>query len=153
VDTATRARILDLLVDEQYARALAKGHVIRNPQGWRAACRASTERQAHDQTGWLEQQADRLLGEQKRPGAALECPACGITFHPHDAEAVRADDGLTYCRLACAAGEPTVTLDEWLAAHPHRLVAGAFARVYLEQTGQRERLGDLAPLDADDTRL
>ena len=153
MNAATRDRVLDLLVDEQYARALAAGQVIRHVQGWRAACRTNTERQADEQAGWLEQQADRLIGEQARPRAALTCPACGIAVQPSDPEATRGGDGLAYCRPSCAAGEQTVTLDEWLADNPHRLVAGAFARVYLEHTGDDARLAGLVPIDADDTRL
>jgi len=153
VNEATRQRVLDLLVDEHYARALAAGTLIRHPQGFRAKARTGYEQQAAETSGYLEQQADRLLGEQDRPRAALTCPACGISVSPSDPEVTRGDDGLAYCRPSCAAGEHGVTLDAWLAAHPHRLVAGAFARVYLERTDQTERLGDLAPLDADDTRL
>ena len=37
MNEATRTRILDLLVDEAYDRAVAAGHVIRHVDGWRQA--------------------------------------------------------------------------------------------------------------------
>lgn len=118
MNAATRDRIIGLLIDEAYDRAIAQGHVIRHADGWRNAHRERVLAQAHEHPGWLESQADRLIGQQTRPRAALTCPACGIAVAPHDAEVTRGADGLAYCRPSCAAGEPSITLAEYRAANP-----------------------------------
>ena len=69
---------------------------------------------------------------------------------PSSDEPTRGADGLLYCRAACAAGEPTVTLDEWLAANPDRAAAGSFLRRYIGQTSHGARLEDLVALVDDD---
>lgn len=149
-----RERTISALIDEQYAHAIAKGSVIRNPPAWRAAKRADIVAQARENPGWLRQQSDRIFGEQKRPGRQIECAWCDITFNPQDEETVRGPDGRVYCRQSCARQEPFVSLDDYLRVNPHLLDAGTFARLYADQTKTGKRLNDLqsialAPPEAD----
>lgn len=129
---ATRQRVLDLLVAEHYARALAAGHVIRNVAGWKDADRRACERQAAEHPTWLQDQCDRLLGEVKRAGPVATCPACGITFNPAepDAEAAPIE--------RAAPLHPRYTNGHVIVAAPAHLVAEYRQRGY----------APLAPADA-----
>ena len=206
MDGDTWQRVRHLLADEEYARRIAAGTLDKGRL--RDLILGDVDRQARERgLPWKQQQADRLLGEVKRPGTAHECPACGITFDPHDTSRAelptpspplhdrwtngdkvvavppehvaayerlgyqplepdveatlhatppanvdtptRGDDGLLYCRASCAAGVETVTLDDWLAANPHRAGAGTFLLRYIMETAEGQRFADRA-LGLDD---
>jgi hypothetical protein len=172
VNTATWQRVLDLLVDEHYARALAAGTLIRHPQAFRTSARARYEQQAADHPGFAQAQADRLLGEVNRPGTTAICPTCGITFDPRPIPAAYRHAAPTPSPPL----HPRMTNDRYVVAVPdehrdayvrlgYRDLDHAVADATLPDLDDQPTRGStgllycrascasLAPIDADDTRL
>jgi hypothetical protein len=128
VNDATRERVLGLLVDEHYARALAAGYTIRNVPGWRATARERVLDQETATPGWLQLQADRLLGEVKRPEPWADPDAdlepvrladwleAGAPCYPDGPDHARA--ALDYMRRAGHRMTPDETAADAIAAHP-----------------------------------
>lgn len=85
MDDQTWQRVLDALVEREYARRIAAGTPDKGRL--RALIRGDYQAMADDPAhgeAWKRQQADRELGEVKRPGTAQICPACGVSFNPDD---------------------------------------------------------------------
>lgn len=108
---------LDALVDEAYKYALDRGEAITNPEAWKAWKRsvyvATAKREG---SGYLRKHYQRLGLGSAYP-ADKKCAACAQRIN---GAAVRGDDDdADYCSYQCA-GVETMTLSEWLAAHPER---------------------------------